>query len=383
MWHALSHNTQLQRELRPPVPVAHRSSHGQWRSTCAAGFRTVHQKICGEEKKRTLQESGAFRAETAARVAFTTRKGVNTLHPAGMALVEPMLPPGVAVAINESDAGQQADAKATRPKSKATMCRLFGLLDRREACQCFLAVLFTSVASVTGMALPVFTGKLVSSVTTDKGFSPECLQDAAALAHCRRDHLMHLLLIMGVAFTVSGLSLACGFWLFRYSGERLVARLRKRLFAAYLYQDMAFFDEQKTGELMNRLASDCTEMQETLTRTLGEGMHNVIQVAVGLTLMAISSPRLTGLSLTSVPLIAVFAAVYGVFVAKLSERYQAALADASDVAQQTLSSFRTVRSFAMELFEKQRYDASVGQSFRLGARKAAAVSRAPDSCHRY
>ena len=259
-----------------------------------------------------------------------------------MALVEPMLPPGVAVSINDPPAAEKAKV-AAKPRSTANLCRLFGLLDRREACQCFLAVFFTSIASITGMALPVFTGKLVSSVTTTKGC--EGFKDESLKA-CRRHNLVHLLLIMGVAFVVSGVSLALGYWLFRYSGERLVARLRKRLFAAYLYQDMAFFDEQKTGELMNRLASDCTELQETLTRTLGEGMHNVIQVAVGLALMAYSSPSLTGLSLTSVPLIAVFAAVYGVFVAKLSERYQAALADASDIAQQTLSSFRTVRSVA-------------------------------------
>jgi len=235
-----------------------------------------------------------------------------------------------------------------------------------------LAVVAMGVASFTGMALPVFTGELVGAVTTDKGFSDECKQTPTELAECRRQRLTFVLLVMGCAFAVSGLSLALSFWLFRLAGERLVSRLRQRLFTSYLQQDIAFFDEQTTGELMNRLASDCTTLQDTLTRTLGEGMHNLIQTAVGLVLMSIASPLLTLITLGAVPLIGVFALLYGLFVQRISERYQAALASASEVAQETLSSIRTVRSFAMEEAEQRRYGLSVRRSFALGSRKAAA-----------
>ena len=239
---------------------------------------------------------------------------------------------------------------------------------------CFIAVLTTAISSLASMALPVFTGWLVSAVSTDKGFSDECKKTAAVLAECRREKLMKTLEIMGLSFIVSGVALSAGLWLFMLSGERLVARLRRRLFGCYLTQDIAFFDGSKTGELMNRLASDCTELKTTLTRSLGEGMHNLIQLAVGLTLMLISSPVLTLITLGSAPLIGIFGGLYGAFVAKLSQRYQKALADASDVAQQALSSIRTVRSFAMEGHEKQRYDTSVHLSFAIGAKRAAALS---------
>ena len=45
----------------------------------------------------------------------------------------------------------------------------------------------------------------------------------------------------------------------------------------------------------------------------------------------------------------------------------------SDVAQQALSSMRTVRSFAMESFERARYDAAVNASYSIGAKRAAAL----------
>ncbi len=40
-------------------------------------------------------------------------------------------------------------------------------------------------------------------------------------------------------------------------GERVVTRLRRTLFDSIIIQEVAFFDETKTGELINRLASDC------------------------------------------------------------------------------------------------------------------------------
>ena len=52
---------------------------------------------------------------------------------------------------------------------------------------------------------------------------------------------------------------------------------------------------------------------------------------------------------------------------------QTALGEASDVAQQALSSIRTVRSFAREGFEKARYDEKIDETYALGRRKGAAL----------
>jgi ATP-binding cassette subfamily B protein len=261
-----------------------------------------------------------------------------------------------------------------REQSRAvTFLRLVGLLEGRERCWCLLAVLATSVASLLGMALPVYTGKLVSAVSSDNDFDPACQASPEKLAQCRRDSLADTLLIMGLAFFVSGIALALGLWLFFLSGERLAARLRRKLYASYMHKHLGFFDEQKTGDLMNRLASDCTELKDTLTRSLGEGMHNALQMSIGLTLMLLSSPLLTLLTLAAAPIIGVCAGLYGCFISKLTERYQAALGEASDVAQQALSSIRTVRSFAREGFERSQYDAKIERAYALGKRKGAAL----------
>ena len=67
-----------------------------------------------------------------------------------------------------------------------------------------------------------------------------------------------------------------------------------------------------------------------------------------------------------VPPIAFSAIAYGRFMRKLSKGYQTALAEASDMAQETLSAFRTVRSFAQEQKEREHYNAKVYNSYTLG-----------------
>lgn len=44
------------------------------------------------------------------------------------------------------------------------------------------------------------------------------------------------------------------------------ARIRRDLFERITIQDVGFFDQQKTGELMNRLASDTTGRPITMDR---------------------------------------------------------------------------------------------------------------------
>ena len=264
-------------------------------------------------------------------------------------------------------------AQEERRRRKPTISRLLGLLGCKERIWISFALLALTLASVSAMALPVYTGELVGAVTSDSQFSDECRATPAALAACRRAKLIEILIVLGVVFSIGGVALAIAFWLFDQSGEMISRRLRAQLFHSFMLQDIAFFDGSSTGELMNRLSSDCTAIQSTLTQKVGEGAHQLILAAVGLTLMARTSVMLTLVALGAVPLIGIFALFYAVLVQKLSERYQTALARASDVAQEALSAIRTVRSFAKEMHESRRYDECVQSAYRIGARRARAT----------
>lgn len=63
-------------------------------------------------------------------------------------------------------------------------------------------------------------------------------------------------LALFVIVLITGIFTGIRAFLFQLAGERVVARLRKRLFDTIIVQEIAYFDETKTGELLNRLSSD-------------------------------------------------------------------------------------------------------------------------------
>jgi len=133
---------------------------------------------------------------------------------------------------------------------------------------------------------------------------------------------------------------------------------------------VAFFDESKTGELLNRLSSDTAVLQSAVTINVSMGLRFSAQALFCLVAVFWIQWRLALVILALVPLLLLVSSVYGVFVKRVSKLYQAALADASNVAQEKISAVRTVRSFGMESVEVAAYSAAVAASYTQGARRA-------------
>lgn len=162
-------------------------------------------------------------------------------------------------------------------------------------------------------------------------------------------------------------------WLFTVAGERVVARLRSDLYRAIIQQDVAFFDKSRTGELTNRLASDTTVLQNTVTVNLSMALRFGVTAIGAVFMLVYTSPRLSMVSMSIVPVVALSASIYGRLVRRWSKDVQDALADASMVAEETIGGVRTVRAFAQEEAEVARYSEAVDRSYLLAAKRALAL----------
>jgi ABC transporter fused permease/ATP-binding protein len=194
------------------------------------------------------------------------------------------------------------------------------------------------------------------------------LDDALARAH--PELIDKIALALGAVFLVQSVAIALRYYLFTTAGERVVARLRENLFGSLVHQEIAFFDERRTGELVSRLVSDTTVLQNAVSANISMALRNGVTAIGALALLFYTSPRLTGLMLAIVPAVAFGAVAYGRRVRKLSKEVQDATASASEVAEEALSGIRTVRSFAAEGHEADRYGAAVQGAFQLARRRA-------------
>ena len=207
-----------------------------------------------------------------------------------------------------------------------------------------IALFFSSGAT---MVVPALFGALIRTISTNTTSSPEDIARS-------QTELNHVTIMLVVFFALTSIFTFLRGSLFTLAGERLVARFRKRLFAALTRADISFFDKTQSGELVNRLASDSAVIQNAVTVNISMALRFVAQFVVGIILLFVLSPELTGIMLASVPAVVIGAVAYGRFVRKIGKQYQKALANAGEVASEVLGNVRTVRSFGKEQSELHR-----------------------------
>jgi ATP-binding cassette subfamily B protein len=198
--------------------------------------------------------------------------------------------------------------------------------------------------SLADLLVPRFFGGLIDSVAVRDG------------AQLRSQTVRLVVLLSGGAALAFARSLAFGI-----GGERVVARLRAQLFSRMLAQDAAFFDGAKSGELISRLTSDCTKLQDAATQNVSALLSSLVVCLTAVALMFATQWRLTLVTLAVVPPMVVGAIVYGRAIGKLSKTYQDRLSTASGIAAESLGSVKTVRAFAGEPLQLAAYLRAVGE----------------------
>jgi len=73
------------------------------------------------------------------------------------------------------------------------------------------------------------------------------------------------------------------------SGQKIVRNLRVAVFSSILRQEVAFFDRNRTGELINRLSADTGVVGRSITDNLSDGLRAVAQAAAGVSMMVSTS----------------------------------------------------------------------------------------------
>ncbi|WP_141594318.1 ABC transporter ATP-binding protein [Myxococcus sp. AB056] len=205
---------------------------------------------------------------------------------------------------------------------------------------------------------------------------PRAIGDLVDQALTARDQYVvdRLALLMLAVFTVQGIAMALRIYLFTNAGERVVSRLRKDLFRALLSQEVGFFDSRRTGELTSRLSSDTTVLQTTVTANVSMMLRYAVTAVGGVGLLLYTSVQLTLVMLAVIPPVAIGGVFYGRRVRVISRQAQDALAASGEVAEEDLSGIRTVRSFAAERHEVERYSVAVDRSFMLAKKRALQTS---------
>ncbi len=144
-------------------------------------------------------------------------------------------------------------------------------------------------------------------------------------------------------------------YLFVSVAEKTLADLRQSTFNHLIRLPMKFFQFRRVGELNSRISSDITLLQDALTSTLAEFLRQVIIIIGGVSLMMVTSLKLTLFMLLILPVIMILVVFFGRFIRKLSKEAQKQVADSNTIVEETLQGIQSVKAFTNEYFEMLRY----------------------------
>ena len=143
--------------------------------------------------------------------------------------------------------------------------------------------------------------------------------------------------------------------LFNNVTENALRDLRNDAFQRMIYMPMDFFNTHKVGELTSRIASDITQIQETMRTTIAEFFRQLVIVVGGITFLVFISWKLSLIMLATVPVMAIIAVIFGRYIRKLSKNAQDFTAESNSIIEEALSGIANVKAFTNEVFNLNRF----------------------------
>jgi|TARA_B110000003_G_scaffold23497_1_gene22471 ATP-binding cassette subfamily B protein len=152
-------------------------------------------------------------------------------------------------------------------------------------------------------------------------------------------------------------------------GERVVTDIRKAVFGRVINMSPAFYDNILTGEVLSRITTDTTLILSVIGASVSIALRNMLIFAGGLTMLLLTSVKLTGLLLLIVPIVALPVLTLGRRLRVLSRENQDFIAASSGNASEVLSALQTVQAFTHETASRQTFDRVTEKSFEVAAQR--------------
>ncbi len=157
-------------------------------------------------------------------------------------------------------------------------------------------------------------------------------------------------------------------------GERVTADLRRRVFAHLLSLPPSWFEAGRTGDVISRLTSDTTQLENVIGSTVSIALRNALLLLGGLAMLFTTSLKLTLLVVAGVPLVVAPIVLFGRRVRQLARQSQDRIADLGNRIDETIHEIRIVQAYGHEDADRLDFGARVERSFDTAQRRITARS---------
>ncbi|KAG9342824.1 hypothetical protein JZ751_015696 [Albula glossodonta] len=270
---------------------------------------------------------------------------------------------------------QNGDISESKEKKKAKeeipMVSPIAIFRFADGLDIFLMVLGLLMAMANGAVLPAMV--IVFGDMTDS-FVNDAIQDQINITIPSNETLGEQMTSHAIYYSIMGAIVLVAAYLqvalWTLAAGRQVKRLRKLFFHSIIQQEIGWFDSNETGELNTRLTDDIFKIQEGIGDKLGMLIQSVTTFFTGFVVGFAKGWKLTLVILAISPALGISGALLAKLMTSFTSKEQTAYAKAGAVAEEVLSSVRTVIAFSGQKKEINRYHANLEDAKNVGVKKA-------------
>lgn len=249
-------------------------------------------------------------------------------------------------AVQEITREEQAGSKKTGSQA------FFRLLKETKPPMLLLigAILLNVISTLVGLVIPMFTKSLVD------GFS---------LTDMNRSHIIGL----GIAFVVQTIAAGVSIFLLSYTGQKMVAALRERLWKKLLVLPIRYFDHNRSGESVSRMTNDTGVIKSLISDHVAGFFSGIISIVGSIGVLLYLNWKMTLTMFIVIPIAALILVPLGRKMYKISLGMQDETASFTANISQVLSEIRLVKASNAENREYENGNKGITNLLNFGIKE--------------
>ena len=197
--------------------------------------------------------------------------------------------------------------------------------------------MLTTIVAALALLTPYLSGAIVTQVIKE--------------GHYERLGWMVALLIG--ATILRGLLRASFLMVYESTSQNVLYDMRDYVYRRLLQQDFAFYNKNRTGDLMSRQTGDMDAIRHFLAHTMYVTYENVLLFILALVMIFTVNVKLACCMILVLPISALAAAIQFKVVRPVFQRARERFSSLNSFAQENISGNRVVKAFAKEDYEKE------------------------------
>ena len=211
---------------------------------------------------------------------------------------------------------------------------------KKYAVQLLLGIFITIVARVFSLVTPSYVKKSIEVLERYGG-------DLISKSEAKEILLQHILIIIGTALLAALFTFLMRQTIIKVS-RFIEYDLKNEVFDHYQLLSLNFYKKNRTGDLMNRISEDVSEVRNYAGPALMYGINTITLFATIVPLMFMTAPKLAVYTLLPLPILSVLIYKISKVIHKRSTIVQQYLSKLSTFTQESFSGISVIKAYSLE-----------------------------------